>query len=95
MILSKNGGVVTHFEGRSQSSLSQALKKNAVKIAAKEQLQKAETQKSLDAIDALEPEYTLRVVCPRPRNQASALSFAKKTEVVQEFSPRTIRHNKI
>ena len=77
--MNENGAVVTHFESRNQSSLSQALKKNAMQIAAKEQQKIKQIQKEADEE---EPEFSLRVILPLPRNNPSALTIAKKAEII-------------
>ena len=74
------------------SSLSQALKKNALQNAARQQrAQRESTEVDTDTA----PEFRLRVILSEPKEPVRGLmAVAKKPKVVEEYSPETVRRMK-
>ena len=74
------------------SSLSQALKKNALQNAARQQrAQRESTEVDTDTA----PEFRLRVILSEPKEPIRGLmAVAKKPKVVEEYSPETVRRMK-
>ena len=75
------------------SSLSQALKKNALQNAARQQRAQRESTREVDTDTA--PEFRLRVILSEPKEPVRGLmAVAKKPKVVEEYSPETVRRMK-